>query len=76
MVPCVILLLIVISDIEEGNSQKMLRLESKTPSWARLSSLSYMPSICGNDMPTGKSEPAKEEPQGSCLDSPSPKRIP
>ena len=34
--------------------------------------LSYMPSIYGNDIPTGKTDPRKEEPQGS----PSPKKTP
>ena len=34
--------------------------------------LSYMPSIYGNDIPTGKPDPWKEELQGSPL----PKRIP
>jgi len=75
MILWVILLLIVISDIEGGNSQNRLHLESKTPSWAGMWSLSYMPSIYGNDMPTGKSDPPVEEPQGSYLESPSPKRI-
>ena len=37
------------------------------PDWT----LSYMPSIYGKDIPTGKPGPQKEEPQGSPL----PKRI-
>ena len=36
----------------------------------------YAQSIYGNDIPTGKPGPREEEPQGSYLDSPSPKRIP
>ena len=39
---------------EGGNRQNRLHLESRTPSWAGLWTLSYMPSIYGNDMPTGK----------------------
>ena len=51
--------------------QNRLCFESRTPSWAGLWTLSYIPSIYGNYTPTGK--PArKEEPQGSPL----PKRIP
>ena len=50
---------------EGGNRQNRLHLESRTPSWARLWSLSYMPSIHGNDIQTGKSDPRMEEPQGS-----------
>ena len=57
---------------EGGNRQNRLHLESRTPSWAGLWTLSSMPSIYGNDIPTGKPGPQKEEPQGS----PSPKRIP
>ena len=61
---------------EGGNRWNRLCLESRTPSWAGLWSLSYMPSIYGNDIPTGKPDPRMVEPQGSYLDSPSPKRIP
>ena len=43
--------------IEGGNRQNRLHLESRTPSWARLWTLSYMPSIYGNDIPTGKPGP-------------------
>ena len=57
-------------------TQNRLHLESRTPSWARLWTLSYMPSIYGNNRPAGKPGPQKEEPQGSYLDSPFPKRIP
>ena len=42
---------------EGGNRQNRLRLESWTPSWAGLWTLSYMPSNCGNDIPTGKPGP-------------------
>ena len=38
--------------------------------------LSYMPSIYGNYIPTGKPGPQKEEPQGSYLGSPSLKEYP
>ena len=68
--------------IEGGNRQTRLRLEGRTPSWAGLWTLIYMPSIYGNDIPTRKPDlpfpnpPLMEEPQGSYLDSLSPKRIP
>ena len=42
-----------ISRIEGGNRQKRLHLQSRTPSWTRLWTLSSMPSIYGNDIPTG-----------------------
>ena len=42
--------------------QNRLYLESMTPSWARLWTLSYMSSIYGNDTPAGKPGPWKEEP--------------
>ena len=42
---------------EGGNRQNRLHLESRTPSWAGLWTLSYMPSIYGNDTPTGKPDP-------------------
>ena len=64
---------------EGGNRQNRLPLESKTPAWAGLWTLSYMPSIYGNDLPIRKPDPPPlpmEEPQGSYLDSPLPKRIP
>ena len=47
-------------------------LESRTPSWAGLWTLRYMPSIYGNDKPTGKPDtpsPSMEEPQDSYLNS-------
>jgi len=56
--------------------QNRLHLESRTPSWARLWTVSYMPSIYGNDTPTGKPGTRKEEPQGLYLHCPLPKRIP
>ena len=43
---------------EGGNRQNRLHLEGRTPSWARLWTLSYMPCIYGNDIPTGKPDPA------------------
>ena len=61
---------------EGGNRQNRLHLESRTPSWAGLWTLSSMPSIYGNDIPTEKPDPQMEEPQGSYLDSLSPKKIP
>ena len=48
---------VISSDIQRGNRQDRLRLESRTPSWAGLWALSYMPSICGSDIPTGKPGP-------------------
>ena len=42
---------------EGGNRQNRFHLESRTPSWAGLWTLSYMPSIHGNDTPTGKPKP-------------------
>ena len=66
----------VVIDIEGGNRQNRLHLESWTPSWAGPWILSSLPSIYGNDAPTGKPGPRKEEPHGSYLDSSSPKRIP
>ena len=37
--------------------QNRLYLESRTPAWAGLWTLSYMTRIYGNDIPTGKSDP-------------------
>ena len=71
-----ILYFILATKSEEGNRLNRLHLESRTPSWARLWTSSYMPSTYGNDIPTGKPGPRVEEPQDSYLDSPSPKRIP
>ena len=60
--------------VSEGeNRQNRLHLESRTPSWAQLWSLCI---IYGNDIQTGKSDPLMEEPQGSHLDSLSPKKTP
>ena len=53
-------------DNEGGNRQNRLYLESKTPSWAGLWTLCYMPSIYGNDIPTGKPGSWKEEPRAVC----------
>ena len=53
---------------EGGNRQNRLPLESRTPAWAGLWTLSYMPSIYGNDIPTGKPGPLEEsEVIQSCL---------
>ena len=62
--------------IEGGNRQNRLGLESRTPSWAGMWTLSSMPSICRNNIPTGKPGPQEEEPQGSYLDSLLPKKYP
>ena len=43
--------------IEGGDRQNRLHLESRTPSWARLWTLSYMPCIYGNNIPMGKPDP-------------------
>ena len=42
---------------EGGNRQNRLHLESRTPSWAGLWTLSCMRSIYGNNIPTGKPGP-------------------
>ena len=42
---------------EGGNRQNRLHLESRTPSWAGLWTLSYVPSIYGNNISTGKPGP-------------------
>ena len=44
---------------EGGNRQNRLHLESRTPSWAGLWTLSCMPSIYGNDIPAGKPDPPR-----------------
>ena len=46
-----------VTTIEGGNRQNRLRLESRTPSWAGLWTLSYMLSIYGNNIPTEKLDP-------------------
>ena len=43
--------------------QNRLYLESGTPSWAGLWTLSYMPSIYGNNIPTRKVAPWKKSPR-------------
>ena len=45
--------------------QNRFYLESRTPSWAGLWTLSSMPRIYGKDIPTGKPGPWKQEPKGS-----------
>ena len=62
--------------VEGGNIQNRLHLESRTPSWTGLWTLSYMPSIYGNNIPTGKPDPPDGRPHGLYLDSPLPKTIP
>ena len=47
----------LVKDNEGGNRQNRLHLESRTPSWTRLWTLSYMLTIYGNDIPTGKPDP-------------------
>ena len=49
---------------EGGNRQNRLYLESKTPSWARLWTLNYMPCICRNNIPAGKPDPSDERAPG------------
>ena len=46
-----------VSQDEGGNRQNTLRLESRAPSWARLWTSRSVPSIYGNDLPTGKPAP-------------------
>ena len=43
--------------VEGGNRQNRLHLESRTPSWAGLWTLSSLPGIYGNDIPTGRTDP-------------------
>ena len=50
--------------IKGGNRQNRFHLESRTPSWAGQWTRSYMPSIYGNDIPTGKPEPPDGRAQG------------
>ena len=45
--------------IEGGNRQNRLHLESRAPSWAILWTLSYMPSIHGNDIPIPIGKPGR-----------------
>ena len=44
-------------ETERGNRQNRLYLESRTPCWARPWTLSYMPSIYGNNTQTRKPGP-------------------
>ena len=50
-------------------------IESRTPSWAGLWTLSYMLSIYGNDIPMENQTPWIKEPQDLYLDSSMPKII-
>ena len=43
--------------IEGGNREHRLHLESRTLSWARLWTLSYVTSIYGNNIQTGQTGP-------------------
>ena len=45
------------TESEGGNRQNRLHLESWTPSWARLWTLSCMPTIYRSDIPIGKPDP-------------------
>ena len=54
---------VMASGPEGGNRQNRLCLESRTPSWAGLWTLIYMPSIYGNDIPTGKPDPGWKSPK-------------
>ena len=47
----------MLTEDEGGNRQNRLHLESRAQSWAGLLILSYMLSIYGNDILTGKPEP-------------------
>ena len=49
---------------EGGNRENRLHLESRAPSWAGLWTLSSMPSVYGNDIPTGKPDPLDGRAQG------------
>ena len=51
--------------VEGGNRQNRLLLEIRTPSWAGLWTLSYMPSIYGNNIPTGKPDSPPPPPDES-----------
>ena len=44
-----------INNLQGGN--RTGSIESRTPSWTGLWTLSYMPSIYGNNIPTGKPDP-------------------
>ena len=43
--------------LRKEETENRLHLESRTPSWAGLWTRSYMPSIYGNNIPTGKPGP-------------------
>ena len=56
--------LLVFFYTEGGNRQNRICLESRTPSWAGLQTLVYMPNIYGKDEPTGKPDlPRWERPR-------------
>ena len=50
-------------DIEGGNRQNRLYLESRTPSWARLWTLSYVPTIYGNTDQLENQAPGRKSPR-------------
>ena len=52
---------------EGRNRQNRLHLESRTPSWARLWTLSYVPSVYGDDIQTGKSDPPDWKSSRACI---------
>ena len=52
-----------LSDWAWRRKQNRLYLESKTPSWARLWTVRYMPRIYGNNTPTGKPGPRRKSPR-------------
>ena len=55
-------------DIEGGNRQNRLYLESRTPSWARLWTLSYVPTIYGNTDQLENQAPGRKSPRAlHCL---------
>ena len=59
-----------------GNRQNKLHLESRTPSWAGLWTLSSCPGSMETTYQLENQTSRMEEPQGSYLDFPLPKRIP
>ena len=58
------LLFLCLKSIEGGNRWNRLHLESRIPSWDGLWALSYMPSIYGKDIPTGKPDTPDERATG------------
>ena len=53
----------VVIDIEGGNRQNRLHLESRTPSWAGLWTLSSMPSIFGKTQQLENQAPGRKSPR-------------